>query len=465
MDHVWMLAVVLVSAAVGLTTRLGTTDLAYHIRAGASMLAGGHLPGVDAYTFTVAGTPWLDQQWGAQVVMAFAYRSAGWPGVAILHAALIAGTFWLVFLACRARGASARMGAVLTFAGFLVSFPNTGMRPQLIAYPLFAATLWILAGRKEHPRRLWVLPVIVACWANIHGSFVLAPFMIGLAWLEDRRDRATTTNLTFSVGAVALLATLANPWGIGAWRYAIGITTNARILGQIEEWEPTSIRSVAGALFFVSALAVTAYLLRRRGATDVFTLLWLGAFFVLALPALRGVVWWGFVFPVALAGVIAEPDQREDRRGNPALNTLVVVALVALIAVELPWWRDRPDPVGRGSALLQAAPQGLVDGMLRDLPSTSRLFVTPRFASWFEFAAPTHPVFVDSRIELFTDPVWNDYIDLMTGREGWQDILDRWRVDGVVLSTDDTTIASLISKDPAWRLSYRDGLGTVYVRN
>jgi hypothetical protein len=53
----------------------------------------------------------------------------------------------------------------------------------------------------------------------------------------------------------------------------------------------------------------------------------------------------------------------------------------------------------------------------------------------------------------------------MTGREGWQDILDRWRVDGVVLSTDDTTIASLISKDPAWRLSYRDGLGTVYVRN
>ena len=428
------------------------------------MLSSGHLPGIDTYTFSVAGRSWLDQQWAAQVIIAFAYRVAGWPGVALLHAALIATTFWLVLLACRARGASALAGAVLTFAGFLVSFPNTGMRPQLVAYPLFAATLWILADRRAHPRRLWVLPAIVACWANIHGSFALAPFMIGLAWLEDRRGHAATARVTLGVGAAALLATLANPWGIGAWRYAVGITTNSRILDQIQEWEPTSIRSVPGALFFVSALVVIAVLVRRKQPTDAFSLVWLGAFFVLALPALRGVVWWGLVFPVVLAGLVTQPEEGQDRRGKPAFNTLIVVALLAFIAIELPWWRDRPDPVSGSSALLQVAPQGLVGATLRELPAEARVFVSQPFASWFEFAAPSRAVFVDARIELFPDAVWTDYDDVMTGRDGWQDILDRWRVDGVALRAEDTTIASLIAKDPGWRLAYRDGLGRLYVR-
>jgi hypothetical protein len=396
--------------------------------------------------------------------MAFAYRSGAWPGVALLHAMLIAVTFWLIFLACRARGATALLSAVLTFAGFLVSFPNTGMRPQLIAYPLFAATLWILAGRREHARRLWVLPVIVACWANIHGSFALAPAMIGLAWVEDRRDRAATTHVTLAVGAVSLLASLANPWGFGAWRYAIGITTDTRILDQIEEWQPTSVRTIAGALFFVSALALTVYLVRRKEPTDAFALVWLGVFFALALPALRGVVWWGLVFPVVVAGLVATSDEDDDRRGSTALNTVIVVVLIAFVAVELPWWRDRSDPVGGASALLQPAPQGLVDAALRDLPPGARLFVSQPFASWFEFAAPSAPVFVDSRIELFPDQVWNDYADVMAGREGWQDILDRWQIDGVVLSTHDATISLLIATDPGWHLAHGDELGRLFVR-
>ena len=59
------------------------------------------------------------------------------------------------------------------------------MRPQLFAVPLFAASLWILAGRHAHPARLWALPVLAIVWANVHGSFVFAPLLVGLALVED----------------------------------------------------------------------------------------------------------------------------------------------------------------------------------------------------------------------------------------------------------------------------------------
>jgi hypothetical protein len=423
------------------------------------------LPSLDTYTFTVTGRAWVDQQWGSQVAMALVYRTGGFAGLALLRATLVGLTFGFLWLACRARGASPRTSSLLTLAGLVVGVLNTGMRPQTLAYPLFTATLWILAGRRLHPRRLWLLPAMGIVWANLHGSFALLPLVIALAVVEDMRDHAEMTRTTVIVGAVATATTLANPFGIGAWRYAIGISTNARILDQIQEWQATSVRTVAGALFFLSALGVAAYLARRATPASWLSLLWLATFFVLALPALRGIIWWSFVFPVVLAGLqrpTSQPDA--DRRGSSTMNLIVACLVVATVAIELPWWRDRVDPSTGASSLLQLAPQHLVDATRSRAGSNARLFVSEPIASWFEFSLPDAPVFVDSRIELFPDGAWNAYQNVLDGRQGWQATLDRWRVDAVVLLAEDTGLASRIATDPGWRLAYRDDQGSLFVR-
>ena len=195
LDIAWASLALLVPTIVSLLSRMGAIDLAYHIRAGEDVLHG-NIPRVDTYTFTVAGTPWLDQQWLAQGVFAALYRLGGWPLLAAAQALLVGGTFSLVYLAARATGASPKTGALLVLAGFLVASPGLGMRPQLLALPLFAALLWVTASRREHPGRLWVAPVLAALCANLHGSFALFPLVVGLAWLEDRRrkdGRATRT--------------------------------------------------------------------------------------------------------------------------------------------------------------------------------------------------------------------------------------------------------------------------------
>ena len=189
LEIAWASLAFLVPTIVSLFSKMGAIDLAYHLRAGEEVLSG-HIPRVDTYTFSVPGTPWLDQQWAAQGVFAAIYRAGGWPMLEAAQALLVGITFFLVYLAARNAGARVRTASLLTLGGFLVASPGLGMRPQLLALPLFAALLWVTAGREAHPGRLWLAPVFAAMAANLHGSFTLFPLVLGLAWLEDRRTRS-----------------------------------------------------------------------------------------------------------------------------------------------------------------------------------------------------------------------------------------------------------------------------------
>ena len=101
------------------------------------------------------------------------------------------------------------------------------LRPQLIGMALFAVVLLLVVDRRAHPRRLWLVPVIVAVWANMHGSFFLGPVVLGLAWLEDlARPRSPGARRVLAVAAISAAAACVNPFGPAVWGYAVGLSTN-----------------------------------------------------------------------------------------------------------------------------------------------------------------------------------------------------------------------------------------------
>ena len=464
MTHVWIVIVVATPLIAAFMSQMPAADLAYQIRAGDIMLRTHSVLRTDVFTFTVPGTQWLNQQWGSQVLLAMAHRVGGWNAIALLCAALSSTASVFVFLACRRRGASTRAAALLSVAGFWVARQNLAMRPQLIGVVLFAVTLWIVAGRRTSTRALWALPAMMLVWVNVHGSFVLLPLLLGLAWLEDRKDLPAVARTTLAVGAACLFASLANPFGPRVWAYAAGIGTNQTIASRVTEWAPPTIREYSGVVFFASALIVAGYLVRRKETVAWPQLLWLASFFVLALPAMRGVVWWGLAFPVVIAGLVARKADADEQHGSPVMNALLVTAIVATAIIVMPVWHSS-SPAGAPPFLGQA-PASLVDATDAAVPPGSRLFVSQTYASWFEFALPSMPVFVDSRIELFPTSIWNAYIDIGSAREGWQATLDRFNVDAVVINPgQDETLISHIGDDPAWRLAFKDDSGYLFVRS
>src|SRR5439155_10147604 len=172
LEQVWACMAAILPAIVAVVL-IGTIDLAYQVRAGDIMLRTDSLIRINSLSFAGPGRPWLDQQWLAQLLFAAAYRPLGWLGLTLLQGGLVAATFAFVYLACREAGTDPMRASLLSLAGFAVAATGLTLRPQLLGAVLFAATLWLLAGRRRHLRRLWLVPPLVALWASLHGSFFL----------------------------------------------------------------------------------------------------------------------------------------------------------------------------------------------------------------------------------------------------------------------------------------------------
>jgi hypothetical protein len=456
-DLAWASLVVLVPVVVALLSRMGTTDLTYHIRAGDEILGTHSLPRVDTYTFSVAGRPWLDQQWAAQVVLALGHRFGGWATLASLQAVFIGASFWFIYLACRARGASVRTSSLLTVIGFLVASPTLAMRPQLVALPLFAVALWALASRATSPRRLWLIPVLAAICANVHGSFTIFPLIVGLTWIQDARQHVPGARQLLWLTLATTAATLLNPFGVEVWRYAYDLSTNPIIRKTISEWAPVTATDISGLFMIGSALAVVAVLARRGTQTRWTTLLWLVVFFMLAMSAQRAIVWWAMVAPVVLAELFPAATVESAHPGRepkaPAIG--IIGAMLLAVVVLLPWWRPND--------LLSQAPPGITRYVLENIPSGARMFVHQPWGSWFEYRTPDRPVFVDSRIEIISKGVWDDYGQVGFAGADWKEVLARWHPDVIVAAVNWDLLPDLEAPGSGWTSVYQDDDGEVFV--
>lgn len=462
----WFLAIALPVLA-SLIAKLSTVDLAYQLRAGAEILASGRVPIVDTWTFTMAGQPWFDQQWGAQILLRLVETVGGWIGLAVVRALVVGVVFGGTTLIAVRRGLDARTAAILSLLAFVVTAPALALRPQLFGMLCFVGVLLLVVDRQEHPRRLWLAPVIVAVWANLHGSFFLGPLVLGLAWLEDLHDRRSEAWQTLAVAAVSAVAACLTPFGPLVWIYATGLSTNAGVTARVTEWQPTSIRDVPGLLFFGSALAVVALMARWERRVPWPTLAWLGVFFLIGVYAQRGIAWWPIAAVTAIAGTLVQPipiTSRPETVSMRRLNALVAAVVVLACLVALPSGRQPFPGAAVSQDLAAPAPPG-VTSTLRDLAAPDdRVFNPQTWGSWIEYAVPKTLVAVDSRTELFTADVWERYQLVAAGVDGWEEQLTAWDVRFVVTLARDAAFAERLV-GAGWQEVYRDADGAVYTHD
>jgi hypothetical protein len=479
--ELWTFLAIALPTLAALVATLPTVDLAYQLRAGADILAGRGIPSVDAWTFTAAGRPWLDQQWGAQGALAAVYAAGGWVGLAVFRAALVGTIFALVLVAMRRRvpAIGRRTAAWLTLAAFVVAAPALALRPQLLGMLCFTAILAILAGRRERPGPLWLLPVIAAAWANLHGSFVLAPLLVALALVEDRHERSARAGRTLRIAVATGVATLLTPFGLDGWRYAAGLATNREVTARVTEWQRTTPTDVPGMLFWASvafvALAVLVIATRRRRVPWP-ALLALVAFAALGAIAERGIAWWPLVAVVTVAGLaapasgvppaMASPSSPRRESPGSVINALVGAVLVVGGVAFLPAWRATDPGTGAPSGLLAHAPSG-VTGALRDIATSSDRVWNPQlWGSWLEFAVPAPAYALDARIEVIPPEAWRDAEVVATAGPGWDAILDAAGVTIVVIDTEagGWPLTQALASSGGWSLAHEDVDGAVWVR-
>ena len=115
---------------------------------------------VDVFAWPTAGRPWLDQNWGAQVLLYAIWRVGGFPLVAVASALCTVAAWGLVAAACR-RTASLRLIAGAVLAGYLASAPAFSARPQMFSVLLFAVELHLLEVARTRPRIALSIPPLM----------------------------------------------------------------------------------------------------------------------------------------------------------------------------------------------------------------------------------------------------------------------------------------------------------------
>ncbi len=299
---VWI-AFVLPAVAV-LLSLMQTEDLAYQVRAGSLMWSSHSVLRIDPFTFTVGGSAWQDQQWGAQLVLAALHAVGGWGALVLTRAAIVGAVVGVTYVRTRARTARSLDAVFLTFAPFLVciALPGTmAMRPQLLAVPLFVLASVVLARRHAHSNEVWWLPVIGLAWANLHGSFVLLPVLCGIALVADLIDTRPGAARMALVTIGVLVAGGMTPWWFASYSYVFDLARDPIVRILIDEWKPIWQQGLAGILFALATIGVIAAVARGWRRARIEDLMTIGFFTVLAVISGRNLIWWTVAIPPALA--------------------------------------------------------------------------------------------------------------------------------------------------------------------
>src|SRR6185369_6332216 len=215
------------------------------------------IPRTDPFGGATAGLPWLDVAWAAQWVAAAIASRGGLVAVQLVAAGIVAATF----LALLARGPRTPALLVTALLAVLASSHRFLPRPDLLALPLVVGTLALIEALPRRPRAVaTTLALLTAAWANLHGSFVLAPLLVAAAGAgaSVRLGARRAVRLYAPAFAAVALAPLCNPRGVRIYGVlapyvrsmlaAVGLAPAGAAL-QASEWTPTTGALLHDAIF------------------------------------------------------------------------------------------------------------------------------------------------------------------------------------------------------------------------
>src|SRR2546423_215060 len=160
----------------------------------------------DIFSSTVAGAHFGIGEWLGQIAFAGSFAAAGWAGVAVLRATLLAVSAFFVVRLARRGGTPWWISLPLVVAALLVSKITWTDRPQLFTLAIFPALLELLLSLPAgFSRRLLVLPPLFLVWTNLHGGYLLGLAIVAIFAADAVLTRGRR-GLPLALTAVACVA-------------------------------------------------------------------------------------------------------------------------------------------------------------------------------------------------------------------------------------------------------------------
>lgn len=476
-DAVWLASPVFVVALAALFSPVRPFDYFWALVQGRALVQLGRIPSENLFLHTLpAHAPFFDQPWLSQLAMFGAYSSGGHGANVIVLALCLGLSFGLLIDAALRLGADARAVSLIALFSVPLVVLGAGVRTQMFAYPCFAFLLRqaALGEVGRNARNLALSALVAAAWANVHGSFVLAPLLMAapaaVALLERLRQRGSSGDVARHARAcvAVTLGTFLNPSGPWVYVYAAQLGRSMRVGGKtdVSEWQALSFGAAPGVLFAALSLASIALLVVfRRNFQPALVLVCL-AFDLLSLSSQRFVCWWALSAIIALGPLFQAPEAASVR-GIPVANSLLIALFGGTLLLTLPGmplfeWvaRGRQVPYPEASVLGVETPLRIGEALARS-GYRGKLFHNQAVGGFLEWVlareAPKAVAFVDQRFELIPAEIWRDYFAISQARGDFRELLERYGIGTALIhEQQDAPLVKALSLDSQWRLAARE---------
>lgn len=465
---------------------LADPDLWWHLKTGEWVWEQG-IPKTDPFSFTKFGTPWVAHEWLSDAVMWGIYQAGGLVGLSLTFAAMIAATFWLLARSCVGQP---YLAAFITLLAAVTSAPTWEARPQMFNTLFLALFVYLIeryrAGTIKGNKLFWLIP-LTALWANLHSGYLLgvvvlggyavgetgqylirqrwpgANFMPGLTHRLDVRWLWLLTGGSFMAAAL-------NPNGVRLWIYPFETLRSPAMQQYIVEWQSPDFHLWDFRIFAVMlGVGVLAWVWSGTRPHMAELILFAGGaaagltsarniplFAVVATPIIVRhllTAFQGQSFYPILTGTAPDPTVS---RFLQRMNWLIL--FLAILAASV--W------VGRRLGNIQPTveqlfPVAAVDYLEANGLAEQRIFNDYSFGGYLIWRGI--PVFADGRADVYGDEFLFYYLQTYAVRPNWQEPLEDWDVE-VVLMSQGSPLATLLAVNPAWELVYQDAVAQIFTK-
>lgn len=495
-DVAFLMPVFFLFLTMGGASRMLEGDTGWHLRTGEWILANGRVPDHDLFSFTKPGEPWFAWEWLWDVIFGWMHARWGLAAVVLASLAVICLTSALLYRLALRKAGNPIVAIAVTWAAMAASSIHWWARPHVFTMLFVVIFYGVLDRHYEGARaRLWLLPLLMVVWTNLHGGFVAGLVLIGAyaageivaAAVEADpalRRAALKRSLPYlATGAACFAATFVNPYG---WRLHVHI---AKSLGAdspmyrfISEWmsvsfHPTSSRYFE-ALIVLGAAAALWCLLERRFVYAILLLGWMHQ----ALVAARHIP----IFALVAAPVVGEalveagrrlagsPMARWVRRGAGFIEELGaearlfervprvhLVSLAALVLVGALMFAPTPPRRFLADYDREKYPLEAIERLGAEALA-GNIFSNDEWGDYLIYRLyPGTRVFVDGRVDFYGSKFAEEYVDAMAVKDKWEQTLARHGVRTALLAKD-SALAATMKASANWEKVYEDGVAILF---
>lgn len=484
-------------------------DPGWHIRAGQYILETHTIPHHDIFSFSMPNAWWVTYEWGTEVIFAALHSHFGLNGVVFLIVLVLSGTYTLLYKFLRQEGFSFLLSFPLLLFIILGSNFHWVARPHVVSYLFAVLFFYFLDGFARGrilQKRMWILPLLMVLWVNLHAGFIAGITLVMTYLLSavleyvftspERRPAFRSKVLhTGMLAAATIAVSLINPNGYRLYVYLYEYFKTVHHLNLFNELFSPTFQWLIFQPFLVAAIAPLPLLLYSRYRPRPEETLTLLAWIALGLISLRNIPVMLLICAPIYARLLRGLNEplREwlsqaprlqqglqhfsrriglivsmERNFNRHLSSAAVFLILCWIVIHqgelgryhvmnFRFLKERGFPV-------DAIPY------LKTNRSSGNVFndsVTGGFLIYNFY--PDIKVFIDGRLDMYGEEFARQFLKLIgtpevgAGKDNWKKLFEQYRIQWVMIHPE-STLRYVLDADPQWERRYMDEQCVIYVQ-